>query len=391
MDRRARTTIAIALIAASTAGAAHARGVIPPTAPAPVPTTTWASALAEAIPVSGWQNQTLRMVVKASLGGSAVRIRLGDPFSSQPVVIGAASIAQQLNQGEADGIPASVTFGGSTSVTIEPGQSVESDEAGLKVNPGTRLLVSLYLAGGQNITSAPVHNLALETEYNYIGQDVTGKADPTPSNGFGFTAYLEAVEVASPTKATVVAVGDSITDGQGTSSDADTRWTDYLAARAPNVGIANAGIVADEVTADQTNLPSVQTRWQSDVLGQVGVRTVIDAGGINDLRNGVALATLEAAQASLVASAHADGLKIYLTTLTPCSGAALCTSAFESERQQYNLWVRTGGAGADGYADFDAAVGNGAALASQYDSGDHIHPNAAGYMSLANCIKAWLL
>jgi lysophospholipase L1-like esterase len=369
------------------AGAASARGVVPPMPQAPVFTTTWSSALQQAIPVSGWSGQTLRMVVRASAGGSAARIRLGDPFSGQPAVIGHASIAQQLNQGAAVGVPTDVTFGGAVGVTLNPGATVESDEVPFSVAAGTRLLVSLYLSPGQDITSAPVHNLALETEYNYVGADVVDASAPTMTNSFGFVAYLEAIEVTAPRAATVAVVGDSITDGQGTALDTDTRWTDYLAARAAGIGIANVGISTDEVTTDQPGVPSIETRWASDVAGQVGVRTVVDEGGINDLRDGEPAAALESVQASLVASAHAAGLRIVLTTLTPCAGASLCDATFEAARQAYNLWVRTGGSGADGYADFDAAIGNGAAIATAYDCGDHIHPDPAGEQLLAAAVN----
>jgi lysophospholipase L1-like esterase len=217
-----------------------------------------------------------------------------------------------------------------------------------------------------------------------------------PSNTFTFSSYLDGLDVDTAGAAqTVVAVGDSITDTGNTPYDSDTRWPNYRAARLSPAGLAviDQGISGNWVTADQGSSggPSLSDRWTRDVLDQVGVRTVIDEGGINDLRGGVSATSLESAQSSLISSAHAHGLKIFLTTITPCSGATNCTSSFEAQRQAYNAWVRSGTGAADGYEDFDAAVGNGASLAAMYDSGDHIHPNSAGEQSLADVISTGAL
>lgn len=336
--------------------------------------------------VGPWSNMTLREEVSTALGGSQLRVDLSNEFASSAVTFAHVSVAQQLN-GAQSATPVAVTFGGSSSVTMTAGAEVASDAVTLATTPGERLLVSLFIPSNVSVPSANAHTYANETEFNIVGQDATMEANPPVNNAFGFESYLAGVETNATSAQTVVAVGDSITDTAGTPADSDGRWSDYLARRS-GLAVVNEGIAGNQVLQDMGSAggPSLQHRWQHDVLGITGVRSVINEGGINDLRAGVSAASLESAQASLVQSAHAAGLRILLSTITPCAGASNCTSAFETQRQAYNAWVRAGSSGADGIADFDAAVGAGASLAGMYDDGAHIHPNAAGCLAMANII-----
>jgi lysophospholipase L1-like esterase len=232
-----------------------------------------------------------------------------------------------------------------------------------------------------------VHTYSGETEYNIVGSDATMAPAPAVTNTFGFSAVIAGLDVDASSAQTVVAAGDSITDLADVPQDSDTRWPDYLARRT-GLAVVNAGIAGNWVTQDKGTAggPSLVNRWSHDVLNVPGVRSVIDEGGINDLRGGVSAATLESAQAGLIASAHAAGIRVLLSTITPCSGDSQCTSAFETQRLAYNAWARSGASGADGVADFDSAVANGAALAGMYSSGSPLHPNAAGMLSMANVI-----
>lgn len=351
---------------------------------------------------SGWDNQTLRMVARVSAAGTSIRIRLSDVFSSQAAQIGHVTVGTQMNGGSTvEAVPTMVTFGGAQAVTIPAGGTVASDPVAFTVAAGTRLLVSIYIPAGAQLAQAPRHDYADDTEYNHLGGDVTTAQYYPTSNTFSFTTLLDGIDVvqaaappAPPLAGTVVAVGDSITDGLNTGSDTDTRWPDYLADRVAGTGLAvvDEGIGGNRVTSDQgASGQSLQNRWQRDVLSIPGVRDVIDADGINDLRNNVPASTLEAAQASLVASAHAAGLRILLSTITPCAGEAQCTAAVQAQIGSYNTWVRSGASGADGVADFDAAVDAGGALKPIYDSGDHLHPNSAGAAMLANGIDVSML
>ncbi len=355
-------------------------------------TQTWNSAIDHGMPVgsggNGWSNMTLRMEETTSAGGSQLRVDLSNEFASNAVTFAHVSIAQQLNGAASVGAPTVVTFNGATSVTLAAGAETASDAVAFPTTRGERLLVSLFLPISPAVQTANAHTYSQQTEYNIVNQDATMAANPPVNNTFGFTSYVSGLDVDSASAQTVVAVGDSITDTGGTPVDTDTRWPDYLARRT-GLAVVNQGISGNQVMQDlgSGGGPSLQHRWQHDVLGVPGVRTVIDAGGINDLRGGVSAATLESAQASLVASAHAAGLRVLLSTITPCAGASNCGSSFEAQRQAYNAWVRAGSSGADGVADFDSAVGAGAALNPMYDDGGHIHPSSAGEAAMANVIN----
>jgi hypothetical protein len=167
-----------------------------------------------------WDNQTLRMVARVSAGGTSIRIRLADVFSSQPAQIGHVTVGTQMNGGSTlEATPPTVTFGGAQAVTIPAGGVVASDPVSFTVTANTRLLVSIYIAAGAQLSQAPRHDLADETEYNHTGGDVTASQYYPTTNTFGFTTLLDGIDVQSAAPATVVAIGDSITDGLGTASE----------------------------------------------------------------------------------------------------------------------------------------------------------------------------
>ena len=379
---------AVAALAVSAPAAATSGQICAPAGPW---TQTGGYAIDHGMPVgsggTGWSNMTLREELSVAAGGTQLRLHLSDEFASNAVTLAHVSVAPQLNGAQTAVAPVALTFGGSTSVTMAAGAEATSDPLAYPTTPGERLLVSLYLPTSSAVQTANSHSYANETEYNIVGQDATMETNPPVNNTFTFESYIAGIEADSTAGQTVVAIGDSITDTGGTPADTDTRWPDYLARRS-GLAVINEGISGNQVMADlgANGGPSLQHRWAHDALGVTGVRAIIDAAGINDLRAGVSATALESAQASLVASAHAAGLRILLTTITPCTGASLCTSAVETQRQAYNGWVRGGSSGADGDPDFDAAVGAGPALAGMYDSGDHIHPNAAGMLAMASTV-----
>lgn len=377
-----RVTAAVALLAAGSASATTQ--VCVPGGPW---TQTWATSTDHGQSVGPWSNQTLRMVEHTSVGGSQLRLHLSAQYASGPVTLAHVSVAQQLDGAATVGSPMVVTFGGGTSVTIAAGAETVSDAVAFPTTGGERLLVSLYFPSSAPASSVAVHTYSGETEYNIVGTDATMAPNPGVSNTFGFTAVIAGLDVDVSSAQTVVAAGDSLTDLADLPQDSDTRWPDYLARRT-GLAVTNEGISGNWVTADRGSAggPSLQNRWQHDVLGVPGVRSVIDEGGINDLRGGVSAGTLESAQSSLIASAHAAGIRVLLSTITPCSGDSQCTGGFETQRQAYNSWVRSGVSGADGVADFDSAVANGAALNSIYSSGSPLHPNPAGMESMANVV-----
>jgi lysophospholipase L1-like esterase len=351
-------------------------------------TSTWNAALGYAPTVGGWNNQTLRMVVRTSLGGTSLRLHLSNRFASSSAVIGHVTIGTQMNGGSTqESTPLNVTFGGASALTLGPGASAVSDPIPLTTGPATRLLVSIYIPPGANMVTSR-HDVAEETNFNSNGGDAASTQYYPTSNTFGFYALLDGLDVPAAAPSTVVAIGDSITDGLHTDSDTDTRWPDYLSARAAAAGLAvtDQGISGSAVTFDQSFALSEVNRWTTDVLNQPGACAVIDAGGINDIRGGVSAATLIAAKQQLTATTHAAGLKYFLTTLTAITGSTGDSPAEETQLAAYNAWVRGGSTGADGYFDFDAAIDAGGSIKPVYDSGDHLHPNSAGAAALANII-----
>lgn len=390
MRIRARISAAVAALLLSIAVAASDAPAVRGAAAGVGWSSSWNSALAYAPSLGPWNDQTLRMVARVSIGGSQLRIHLADVFSSQAAQVGHVTVGTQLNGGTTvEPVPVTVTFGGAQAVTIPAGGSVVSDPVPMTVAANTRLLVSIYLPAGANLAQAPRHDYANETEFNHIGGDVSEDQYYPTSNVFDFTTLLDGIDVDSAAPSTVVAIGDSITDGLATMGDTDTRWPNYLAARAAPSGLAviDQGIGGNQVTSDQgASGQSLVNRWQRDALDQPGVRTIIDADGINDLRSGVPASALESAQASLVVSAHAAGVRVLLSTITPCGGESRCTSAVETQRLAYNAWVLSGVSGADGVVDFDAAIDTGGYIKPVYDSGDHLHPNSAGAAALANAV-----
>lgn len=337
----------------------------------------------------GWANQTLRMPIRTSLGGSQLRVRLTNRYSATATTLGHVTIGLQQGGANTAGAPVAVTFGGSQALTMAAGGSAVSDPVALSVAANSRLLLSVYIPAAANALP-PRHDLGGETGYNYNGGDASGAAAFPVTNTFSFIALFDGLDVSTAAgPSTVVVIGDSISDGLNLAADTDTRWPDRLAARVAPLGLAvvNEGISGDNVTYDQATAPGIATRWSTDALGPTGVRTIVEQGGINDIRTGVPVTTLESAQQQLIAAAHTAGVRVLLTTLTPMAGSSGDTAAEESARSAYNAWVLAGSSGADGVVDFAGALdgGNGA-LAAAYDSGDHLHPNAAGDAVLADVI-----
>ncbi|MEJ8821110.1 SGNH/GDSL hydrolase family protein [Variovorax humicola] len=341
---------------------------------------------------------TLRQIVRVSSGGTRVRVRLSNESGSQPLVIGAAHVG--LRSSGAGVVPASdrlLTFGGANSVTIPAGAPALSDPVTLDVPAQSDLAVSIYLPNA--VTAGTRHYFSLQT--NYLSQfgDYTGMPVPPVSSTVQSYFFLTAVDVLSVTGASAVAVlGDSITDGYRSTTDANRRWTNVLterlqAARIP-VAVANEGISANRVVRNVTGASAI-TRFDRDVLAQAGVKYAIVLEGINDIGLG-ALASAEPVTADqliagyrqLIARAHQKGVRIFGATLPPFEGAGYYSAEGEGKRQAVNNWIRTSGE-YDAVIDFDQAIrdpGHPSRLRPLYDSGDHLHPNDAGYRAMGQAI-----
>jgi lysophospholipase L1-like esterase len=361
----------------------------------------WAAALTNGgISITG---RTVRMVVTNTVPGAAVRVRLSDLDGASPLRIGAVDIAVQADGGDA--VPGSslpVTFSGSAAATIPAGTEVTSDPIAMTVAAQENLLVSIYLPGDAGLSSwhNDAHELTYESEPgNFAAEDDT-VGYTTAREGW---YYLEGLDVQSATaRCTVVAFGDSITNGDGATVSADERWPDFLARRLEAVpgggafGVVDEGIDGNRVLSSSVPVfgRSALQRFAHDALGEPGVKDVILLEGINDIGSlSKPHPTLTAQKLidgylTLIGEAHADGVKIYGATILPYQGAFYYSRGGEAVREAVNRWILTSGA-YDGTFDLARAMGDPSdplRLNPAYDSGDHLHPDDAGYQAMADAI-----
>ncbi|MGV4981031.1 SGNH/GDSL hydrolase family protein [Streptomyces sp. NRAIS4] len=354
-------------------------------------------------------DQTIRMVVHSSVAGSGARITLSNRYSPTPLEVSAVDVAVQASGGEATrGTVRNVTFGRAHSVTIPAGAEAVSDVIPIPVSAGENLLVSLYVPGTTGMSTW--HSDAFDTTYiasgNHAGDDSAAAFGTTTTSWY----YLAGLDVVSSSaRGTVVAFGDSITDGYHSSTGTYTRWPDFLGRRLgagpgpQKLSVVDAGIGGNRVLTDVPNLwqgVSALKRFGHDALGQPGVKDVILFEGINDIGNNagpdgrpLTAEDLVNGYRTLIHEAHAAHVNVIGATLMPDQGNGYYTPAAEAIRQDVNRWIRTSGA-FDGVIDFDRTMRdptNPAALNPAYDSGDHLHPNDEGMRAMADAIDLRLL
>lgn len=344
-------------------------------------------------------DQTFRQTARISLGGPRLRVRLSNAYGTQPLRIGAASVAAQ-----AGATPQPLRFDGQPGVLIAPGQERLSDPLPLATKHRQALQVSVYVPGP--IPLQTFHWDGRQTSWIAEG-DQSRTLDLQRASPSTARLFLTGIEVEAAASArSVVVIGDSITDGATATLDQDQRWTDHLAARLAPQGVAvvNGGISGGRLLRDGMG-DAALSRFQRDALDQAGVASVIVLIGINDIswpgtafaRNQVrpTLAELQAGYRALADQARGRGLRILGATLTPFAGALPGTPLDdyyqpekEALRQQLNAWLRTGSP-FDAVIDLDAALRDPAdpsRMAAAYDSGDHLHPGDAGNQAMAEAV-----
>ena len=360
-----------------------------------------------------FHDQTIRQVIRLSGGGRSVRVRFTNEFGNAPITVGAAHLALAGAGGATrPGSDRVLTFGGKPTAVIPPGAPLLSDPVDVPVKAMSRLAISLYLPGRADACTC--HGTSVEAGYVTAG-DATGAASlPAAGGPAGLPRVLiSGVDVATETPArTIVALGDSITDGVGSTPGADRRWPDLLAARLAagwrGLFISDEGISGNRVLNDGFGV-SALARFDRDVLATPGLRYVILFEGINDIgisfmkrAEGGPLAgvfsslpgrpvTAEdiiAGYRQLIARAHAHRVRIYGATITPYEGAATYSPEGERARQAVNAWIRSRCA-FDAVIDFDRAwrdpVHPGR-IREGLHMGDHLHGSDAGYRALADSI-----
>lgn len=384
--------------------------------------SAWSTAVHTPLPFPGlppspvFENQTLRMVVRPTIGGERVRIRLSNAFAATALAVGAVHIA--LTAQDARVVPGSdhsLTFSGRPSVGIPPGASVLSDPVDLKLSAFTKISISIYLPNKTPTSS--MHFWGQEPTYISGPGDFSAKGDLENATTKSSWYWLADVEIwASAQASATVAFGDSITDGVGAKQGDYTDWPDLLAKRLsaekdlPEVSIVNEGIGGNRVLYDGAGVNAL-ARFDRDVLAQPGVANLIALEGINDIgwphmkprqgTNGeppkempfvhqlVSTQDLIMGFRQIIDRAHQHGIRVFGGTLTPYQGAEYYSDDGEATRQEVNRWIRTSGA-FDGVIDFDAAVRDPSQpgkILERYDSGDHLHPSAAGYQAMAGAVN----
>ncbi|MDF2434958.1 MAG: hypothetical protein JWP44_4589 [Mucilaginibacter sp.] len=347
-------------------------------------------------------NSTFRNVVHISLGGSAIRIALTNEWGRTPLVVGTAHVALSAGAGKLQpGSDHALTFAGQPGVTIPSGSYILSDPIAMPVASLANLAISVYLPE-QTIAVPTCHPMAIANNLTVSGDATTlpalESARTYPSN-----CFVKSVEVvAGDDAATVVAFGDSITDGAHSTLDANRRWPDVLAARlqaekrTSHLAVINQGFGGNRVLYDGSG-PSALARFDRDVLAQPGAKYLILLEGINDIgqmsRADSPEANLTPQQlifgyVQLVIRAHQHGLKVFGATILPTGGAHSNTPQGESVRQAFNTWLRTAGV-VDGVIDFDQAVRDPASprqILTPYDSDDRVHPSDNGYKVMGDAI-----
>jgi lysophospholipase L1-like esterase len=366
----------------------------------------------------------VRLIVHTSVAGATARVRLSNTFGDRPVRIGSAHIARRTSEANID--PASdhaLKFRGKPTATIPPHSMIISDPVAFDVPALSDLAISLYFP--EATEGNTTHVLAKQT--NYVSTE-TGDATASASFPVGKTIrnwpFLTGVDVQSPRGASIVAFGSSLTDGDGTTTDTNSRYPDVLARRLQqnghaDLGVLNEGIIGNRLLSDKLPPQFAQqfggalgeaglTRFDRDVLSQPGVRYVILGLGINDItfpgdftseHEPVTPPDLISAYRQLIKRAHRKGVRVIGSTMPPFEGAffkdpplTFFTPEKEAVRSQVNEWILKSGE-FDGVIDFDAAVRDPehpTRILAVYDSGDHLHPNDAGCAAQANAIPLTL-
>jgi lysophospholipase L1-like esterase len=356
----------------------------------------------------GFNNTSLRQIIHPHIDGSKIRLKLSNLYGIKAVTFKSVHVAlQDVGASILPGTDRKVTFkSGHSTITILPGAEVWSDPINLQILDYHNLAVSLYIAG----VSGPAtwHPMALQK--NYISNSGDHTADLQASAYVKTTTswfWLTGVEVVADetVKGALVILGDSISDGNHSTIDANQRWPNYLARRirkeSPQYQLAvlNQGISGNRLLTDISGCGlKTPDRLEHDVLQQNKLKAVVLLIGINDIGNGCHDPDkLIAAMKRIIDSVHAKGARIYGGTITPYAIRANRPGYFTPEgelaRQAVNNWIRTSCA-FDGVIDFDQAIRdpkNPLTMLSLYDSGDHLHPNDAGYEAMANAVDLGIL
>jgi lysophospholipase L1-like esterase len=361
-----------------------------------------------ALPAADLRDATVRQIFHLSVGGPRLRLHLSNAFGTEALRFTSIHIARPLSPSSPATDPASdrpLQFAGSLEVTVPPGAEFVSDPLEFPVAPLSDVAVTFHLDAAPSTETG--HPGSRATSYYVHGDAVSA---PALSDAKRVDHWYQISEIdvqGAPGAASMVALGDSITDGHGATTNGNDRWTDVLAARLQSskktrsIGVSNQGIGGNHLLTDGLG-PNALARFDRDVLAPEAVRWVIVLEGVNDLgglaRDGEVTPAEHAARVQqviaayqqIILRAHAHGLRIYGATITPYIGSDYYHPGplSEVDRQTVNQWIRAQGH-FDAVIDFDAVVRDPEhpdRLLPAYDCGDHLHPSPAGYKAMGESI-----
>lgn len=349
-------------------------------------------------PAPGLENNSIRQIVQTSISGKEVRVKFSNEFSKGPVTINAAEIARAATAGSSSDIIAgtevSLTFNGKKSVTIQPGGLVTSDPVKFRMGDRENVAITMHL-GQASSTSVTGHPGSRTDSYLIEGQG----SDFSKAVKTAHWYIINAIEIKAEKKArAVVVLGNSITDGRGSTTNEQNRWTDNLSRRllankkTRRVAVLNMGLGGNCILNGGLG-PTGKSRYPRDLFKQEGVKYIILFEGVNDL-GGRGDAITKAKQIidvykQIIDEAHERDIKVFGAPVMQFKGNNYYSENHEAGRQQLNQWIRSSGY-FDGVIDFDAAMGNPddpAQLNPKYlFENDYLHPNAEGYVRMGDCI-----
>lgn len=360
------------------------------------------------------RDQTIRQVARVSQGGARVRVAFSNRYGDEAMTIGRARIALAGADGAIEtGSDRALTFGGMEGIVVPPGAPVWSDPVDMTVDDLTEVAVSLYLPAVTPLTTW--HNDGRQTAYISVNGDFADAETFEAAATTNARLFLSGVQVEMPGEPrAVVLFGDSITDGDSSTPNANNRWPDILAERiveaGSDVAVLNEGISGARILRDRMG-DNALARFEDDVLSHPNADTVVLMMGINDIgwpdsplvpagEPAPSADEIIAGYEQLITRAHMHGLKIFGATLTPFEGtfaggplATYYNEDKEAKRVAVNAWIRGSGK-FDGVVDFDAVVRDSASpkkLKAEFNSGDNLHPNDAGYEAMANSVDLKML
>jgi lysophospholipase L1-like esterase len=361
-----------------------------------------------ALPAEDLRDSTLRQIFHLSVGGQTLRVHVSNVFGAQALHFTSVHIARPIAPGSPDIDPASdrpLSFAGAADVTVPPGAEFVSDPINYPIRALSDLAVTFHLDDAPAQETG--HPGSRATSY-FVHGDVVGAATLTTPGRVEHWYQISEIDVQSaPGAASIVALGDSITDGHGATTNGNDRWTDVLASRLQqsrptrNIGVVNEGIGGNHLLTDGLG-PNALARFDRDVLAPSGARWLIVFEGVNDLGGLTRTADVPpaehtalvrrviAAYQQIIARAHAHGIRVIGATITPYVGSDYYHPGplSEADRQTVNDWIRAAGH-FDAVIDFDAVIRDPHQpdhLLPAYDSGDHLHPSPAGYRAMGAAI-----